>query len=293
MSDSAVVLIPGLAAAGMVLILLGATGRGTSGWHRPGRHRRRMRRLRDWMAQAGAGGASAGQLFALCLALGLLFGLTLLSMTGSAPLGLTFAVLAGYLPILALRARQRRRVRELREVWPEAIDHLVSGVRAGLSLPEAMAALAERGPQALREPFARFAAVYQATGRFGQGLDLLKAELADHTADRVVEALRVAREVGGSELGRILRTLSGFLRDEHRVRKELEARQTWVLVAARMSFATPWFVLLLLITKPETLAAYRGTAGTVVLAVGAAMATLGYRLMLWIGRLPSEERVLR
>ena len=47
--------------------------------------------------------------------------------------------------------------------------------------------------------------------------------LADSTADRVVETLRLAREVGGSELGRMLRTLSGFLRDELRVRKELGA----------------------------------------------------------------------
>ena len=50
--------------------------------------------------------------------------------------------------------------------------------------------------------------------------------LADSTADRVVETLRLAREVGGSELGRTLRTLrilSGFLRDELRVRKELGA----------------------------------------------------------------------
>jgi len=288
MSDPAVVLIPSLLAAGLVLIMLGATSK-----DRASRDRHRAGRLRDWMAQAGVGGASAGQLLALCLGLGLLAGLSLLVMTGSAWLAIAFAALTGYLPVLALRARQRRRARELREVWPDAIDHLVSAVRAGLSLPEAAAALGERGPPALREPFGRFAAAYHATGRFGHALDLLKAELADPTADRVVEALRVAREVGGSELGRILRTLSGFLRDEQRVRKEIEARQSWVLVAARMSFATPWLVLLLLSTKPETLAAYRGAAGAVVLAVGAVMATVGYRLMLLIGRLPFEERVLR
>jgi tight adherence protein B len=90
----------------------------------------------------------------------------------------------------------------------------------------------------------------------------------------------------------MLRTLLGFLRDEQRVRKELEARQTWVVVAARMAFATPW-VVLLLATRPEAVAAYRGTGGAVVLAVGAAMAVAGYRLMLAIGRLPAEGRVLR
>ena len=214
-------------------------------------------------------------------------------LTRSPWLGLAFAGLAGWLPIGALRARRRRRLRELREVWPDAIDNLASGVRAGLSLPEAVAGLAERGPETLRPPFARFADDYHATGRFGTALDRLKDELADPTADRVIEALRLAREVGGSELGRMLRTLSGFLRDEQRVRKELEARQTWVVVAARMAFATPWAVLLLLATRPEAVAAYRGGGGAVMLAIGAALAVAGYRVMLAIGRLPTEERVLR
>ena len=48
----------------------------------------------------------------------------------------------GVLPVSMLRARRLRRSRELREVWPDAIDHLASGVRAGLSLPEAVAGLA-------------------------------------------------------------------------------------------------------------------------------------------------------
>jgi tight adherence protein B len=274
-SDLSVLAIPALAVVGVVLLVLGVGGRA-------GRVRReRAGRARDWLAQAGVRGVRPWHVVALCGALGVLVGLGVLAMSGSVWLGLAFACLAGALPVVVLR-----------EVWPDAIDHLASGVRAGLSLPEAVAGLAERGPPPLRAPLARFADDYHATGRFGAALDRLKDELADPTADRVVEALRLAREVGGSELGRTLRILSGFLRDELRVRKELEARQSWVLVAARMAFVTPWVVLLLLATKPEAVAAYRGGGGALVLGVGAAMATAGYRLMLAIGRLPSEERVL-
>jgi tight adherence protein B len=285
-NDLAVLAIPAAGAAGVVLVALGLGGRTRAA------RRERTGRARDWLAQAGVRGVRPWQVVALCGALGGVAGLGVLAMSGSLWLGLAFAGLAGVLPVSMLRARRLRRSRELREVWPDAIDHLASGVRAGLSLPEAVAGLAERGPQPLRAPLARFADDYHATGRFGAALDRLKDELADPTADRVVEALRLAREVGGSELGRTLRTLSGFLRDELRVRKELEARQTWVLVAARMAFVTPWVVLLLLATRPEAVAAYKGAGGAVVLAVGAAMATAGYRLMLAIGRLPSEERVL-
>ncbi len=288
MDDLAVLGIPAVLVTGLVLLGLGVDGR-----TRPGRPRQWLRRFQDWAIQAGVRGVRPWHVVAVCGGAAAAAGLAVLALTRSPWLGLAFAGLAAWLPLGALQARRRRRLRELREVWPDAIDNLASGVRAGLSLPEAVAGLADRGPQALRAPFARFADDYHATGRFGGALDRLKNELADPVADRVIEALRLAREVGGSELGRMLRTLSGFLRDEQRVRKELEARQTWVVVAARMAFATPWAVLLLLATKPEAVAAYRGAGGAMVLAIGAAMAVAGYRVMLAIGRLPTEERVLR
>ncbi len=134
--------------------------------------------------------------------------------------------MGAYLPVAITRGRARRRQREFAEVWPEAVDNLSSAVRAGMSLPEALSGLAIRGPEPLRPAFAGFALDYQVTGRFGESLDRLKERLADPVGDRVVEGLRVAREVGGGDLGRLLRSLSGFLRDDARTRSELESRQT-------------------------------------------------------------------
>jgi hypothetical protein len=79
-----------------------------------------------------------------------------------------------------------------------------SAVRAGMSLPEGLSALALRGPEPLRAPFARFSAAYRASGRFGECLDALKDDLADPVGDRVCETIRVAREVGGSHLATTL-----------------------------------------------------------------------------------------
>ena len=67
---------------------------------------------------------------------------------------------------------------------------------------------AARGPEPLRTAFDQFALDYQVTGRFGECLDRLKDRLADPVGDRVIEGLRIAREVGGGELGRLLRNLS-------------------------------------------------------------------------------------
>jgi tight adherence protein B len=203
-----------------------------------------------------------------------------------------FAALAGYLPVAMLSGRVRRRQHELAEVWPEAVDNLSSAVRAGMSLPEALIQLGHRGPEPLRGPFLAFAVDYQVTGRFAESLDRLKARLADPVGDRVVESLRIAREVGGGELGGLLRNLSGFLREDARTRSELESRQSWTVNGARLAVSAPWLVLLLLCFQREVITRYASAAGVVVLATGAALCLLAYRSMVRIGRLPVERRVL-
>jgi tight adherence protein B len=103
----------------------------------------------------------------------------------------------------------------------------------------------------------------------------------------------MAREVGGTELGRLLRTLSAFLREDGRTRAELETRQGWTVNGARLAVAAPWAVLLLLSTQSTTLRAYDTGGGRVLLVTGAVVSFLAYRVMLRIGKLPEERRVLR
>jgi tight adherence protein B len=66
-----------------------------------------------------------------------------------------------------------------------------------------------------------------------------------------------------------------------------------VINAARLAVAAPWLVLLLLGTQSETLRAYDTAGGSLLLAIGAAVCVVAYRVMLHIGRLPEEQRVLR
>jgi tight adherence protein B len=256
------------------------------GPRRPGRRQQRL-------AAAGLTGINAAQLAALQVGLGLLVLVVVLLTTGTVTVSLAFGVFGFALPAVQVRRLAVRRRADLREVWPEVVDNLASAVRAGLSLPEALAALAVRGPEVVRPSFARFGAEYRSSGRFGACLDRLKADLADPVGDRIVETLRVAREVGGSDLGRVLRTLSTFLREDARARAELETRQGWVVQAARLAVAAPWVVLLLLATQSTTLAAYDSAAGTVLLIGGGAVCLFAYRLMLRIGRLPQDVRVLQ
>jgi tight adherence protein B len=258
--------------------------RGAPGW---------VSRRVDLLRQAGVDGIGSTQLLGAQVLCSLVVGVLVVALTSTLAVAASFAVFAFFGPIMVLRRMRRRRQVALRELWPEAVDNMASAVRAGMSLPEGLSALALRGPEPLRPQFARFSAAYRATGRFGECLDALKDDLADPVGDRVCETMRVAREVGGSDLGTVLRTLSELLRSDARTRSELETRQGWVVNAARLAVAAPWLVLLLLGTQSTTLRAYNSTGGVVLLAVGAAVCVVAYRIMLRIGKLPEEQRVLR
>ncbi|MGN6300839.1 MAG: type II secretion system F family protein [Angustibacter sp.] len=263
-------------------------------WEVPPRSaRRRTPWLQELVQQAGLPELAPQAVVAGCFACAALVLAVAQAFTRTLSVAVCLALIAGASPAMALRARGRRRQADLRHAWPDAVDHLASGVRAGLSLPEALSALAVRGPGDLRPAFAAFEVDYRATGRFDVALDDLKLRLADPVGDRVIESLRLARQVGGTDLGRLLRTLADFLRADARLRGELEARQSWTVNAARLAVAAPWIVLLLLATRPESLAAYSRPAGIAVLAVGAGVSVVSYVLMRRIARLPAERRVLR
>lgn len=278
-----------LAGSGLLLLWTGLTRRP----HPDQAQTEHFRRTRELLQQAGLTTISPVQLFALQGLSLALIGLTTLVITGSISVTVVFALAGSVLPRLLVDRMRNRRQSDLRELWPEVVDNLTSGVRAGLSLPEALAAIGARGPEQLREPFRQFGSDYRTTGRFTSSLDRLKDNLADPVGDRVCESLRVAREVGGTDLGRLLATLSGFLRDDARTRSELLARQSWSINAARMAVAAPWLVLLLLATQQTTLQAYDSPTGTAILVGGAVLSVVAYRVMMRIGRLPADRRVLR
>jgi tight adherence protein B len=251
------------------------------------------RPMADVLAQAGLPGVNPEQLYTVCGGLAFVVFVVVAGVSHTASIAAAFAAFAAYAPLALVRRRRAQRIAELRGLWPDVVDNLGSAVRAGLSLPEAVAQLAVRGPEPLRPEFERFAVDHRATGRFGDCLDRLKAALADPVADRIIESLRIARDVGGSDLGRLLRTLSQFLRDDARTRSELETRQGWTVAAARLALAAPWFVLATLSLRPQTVAAYDSAAGVAVLVCGAAVSVIAYRVMLHVARLPEDLRVLR
>ena len=66
------------------------------------------------------------------------------AVTSSITIGLAFTILTALGTKQFIKNRKVNRYTELGQIWPEVLDHLVSALNSGLSITEALAALAVR-----------------------------------------------------------------------------------------------------------------------------------------------------
>ncbi|WP_460774316.1 type II secretion system F family protein [Microbacterium sp. GXF7504] len=251
---------------------------------------RRPSRMTTLLAEAGFAHRPPTVLVVACLAFAVVAASAVWLLTAVPVLVLVSALAAGALPVLWLRGRARLLRRARRMLWPDVCDLLIAAVRSGLSLPDAVATLATSAPAPVRPVFAAYARDLSASGHFDTSILRVKAALADPVADRIVETLRMARDVGGTELVPVLRSLAAGVRSDATVRGEAEARQSWVRGAAVLGVVAPWLVMVLLAMRPEGARAYASPEGVVLIAVSAVVSVVAFRLMLRLGRLPEPRR---
>ncbi|CAH0159686.1 hypothetical protein SRABI76_01004 [Microbacterium oxydans] len=246
-----------------------------------------LARLRE---EAGLGSLTQRALLSVIVAAALGAASLVWLFTGLPVLAVLAALAGGSAPVMFLRGRRVRLRRVRRQLWPDVCDLLVASIRVGLSLPDAVAGLGASAPTALRPAFVVFARDLQATGRFESSLDRLKSTLADPIGDRIIETLRMARQVGGTELTAVLRALSASVRADAALRGEVEARQSWIRGAAVLGAVAPWVILGLLVMRPEGAAAYGTPEGVLVICIGAVISVVAFRIMIRIGRLSEPRR---
>ena len=276
-------LLPVVGALGVLLLYSGLTSTGRRGapW---------LIRVDRAVDEAGLGVRSTHLIAGTLVAIPVAF-IAGAGTTGSSIVGAMAAAGAAWAPVAYVRSRRLRRRRLFREAWPDALATMIAGIRAGVSLPETCMSLAERGPEQLRPAFHDFTSTYRASGSFHAALDGLRVHLTDPIADRVSVALGLAHDVGGTDLVRVLRTLADFVREDLRIRKEIEARWSWTVTAARIAAASPWIVLLMMSTRPEAAIAYASPGGGLVVLCGGIATVLGYRAMLRAAQLPEDRRL--
>jgi tight adherence protein B len=194
------------------------------------------------------------------------------------------------IPILASRRERQRLVRRI--ALADASAQLRDLIRAGLSPQDALTTLGRIGPEELRGEFERLAAERKFDG-FPRALAAMRERLSDPLFDQAAKALLIGYELGGTRLTPVLDRLEQATRAELRVQAELRAYQKRNVYQARVIAALP-LGLVLAISKlnPDYLAPLGGLGGDLALAYCVLSTVVGYRLLLWVTRLPDESRVL-
>jgi tight adherence protein B len=202
-------------------------------------------------------------------------------------------IFAASFPPAAARRRAERRRAAAREAWPRMVEELRLQVGSlGRSVPQALFDTGRHAPVELQPAFAEAERHWLVTTDFGRTVALLKAELADATADAVLETLLVAHEVGGTGVDRRLAALAEDRLEDLRCRRDAEAKQAGVRFARRFVLLVPVGMALAGLSIGSGREAYGTPAGQVavaggIAAVGACWAWAGLLL-----RLPTPERVL-
>ena len=225
------------------------------------------------------------------LIFGTLLAICVLALTSSLVIALTFMSLIAAISMVLAKRTNSKRYEAMNAGWPEVIDHLITGIQSGLSINESLAGLASRGPEILRPIFQEFALAMSRSGDFTTALLKLKSDCGQPGSDQIFEAISISKELGGSELLTILRTVGTFLRQDLALRREIDVKHGWIKNSAHFSAAAPWVLLLLLSTQPATARAFSTSSGALILFLGVAMTAIAYIWMAKLGELPGVPRV--
>ena len=134
---------------------------------------------------------------------------------------LLFMTVLGPLPYAFARYRKSRRMHAFREAFPDALDLLVSGMRAGLSFSAALQIVSEESPEPLRSEFA-ITVEEQALGLdLREALTNLTRRIEVMELRFFVTAVLLQRETGGN-LAEVLSNSAALIRDRFRVLGDIQ-----------------------------------------------------------------------
>ena len=204
------------------------------------------------------------------------------------PVSIVVAIL---LPGILLNQRKIKIQDQKMRQWTLLIYDLTSGVRAGLTIGEALAQALQNCEEPLRLDFQEAILEMNRSGQVSKVISILKNQITDTVGVTTLKLLQVVMKTGANDLATSLSILSNSSRENHNLIQELKAKQSWVLNGARISVISPWLVLLALWTQESVRNAYQNLIGQLILILVAAVGLFGYLVMKRIGRIEVFRRV--
>lgn len=231
------------------------------------------------------------QFWGAVAAAGALTFLVVLALTGLVAVSLVPAVVVATMPKAYLARKRSLRLGRIQEAWPDGLRDILASVRSGASLPSAIESLALFGPEPLREAFQGFD-VYSKSLGVVSALEMVKQDLADPTADRIVEVLILAYERGGTVVPEILEDLAEATTRDLWTMEQVRTEALEQKINSRVVFALPWVVLVAMTARSGAFRDfYSSSAGLLVVLLGGVMSLIGVAVASRLGGQPVEPRV--
>ena len=203
--------------------------------------------------------------------------------TGTLP-ALFFAVMGWAGPLIWLRWRQKRRLREFEVQLPDAIEMLVSAMKSGYSFQAATQFIGDEMIPPLGPEFARFYDEQRLGIDVRSALLAMQSRMDSLDLKMFVTAVLIQRETGGN-LSEVLTNLADLVRQRLAMRSQIQTLIAEPKLSARflavlpvivfgvLSFLNPGFF------DPMT---REGSTGRVVLIGAAVSVVVGYMIMMKI-----------
>jgi tight adherence protein B len=171
-----------------------------------------------------------------------ILGLLTYARTENLVFGLLVSVLAGLSPLLYVRMRRRRRLRDFEEQLPDALSVIARSLKAGLPFTESIKMVSTEMDGPVAEEFGRVFAELNYGGDVRSALFGLLERTPSVAVMAVVTAVLIERETGGN-LADVLDRIGNLIRQRFRFQRSVrtltsEGRSTaWVASVAPFAVA--------------------------------------------------------
>jgi tight adherence protein B len=187
-------------------------------------------------------------------------------------------------PIFWLRRRQKKRLLEFEQQLPDAIDMLVSAMKAGYSFQAATQFIGEEMIAPLGPEFSRFYDEQRLGIDVRTALIGMQGRLDSLDLKMFVTAVLIQRETGGN-LGEVLQNLADLIRQRISMKSQIQTLIAEPKLSARFLAVLPIVVFLAIsVMNPHFFDAMTaaGSGGRTALTAAAISVAVGYMIMMKI-----------
>jgi tight adherence protein B len=230
-----------------------------------------------------AGSAAKPGTFVLALGIAGVSGALAGSVLGS--LALPLAGVGLVVPVVWLKQRQRRRLAAFQEQLPEALDMLVSAMRAGYSFQTAMKFVGEEMPAPLGAEFLQFYDEQRLGVEVRTALLALQDRSASADMKMFVTAVLIHRDTGGN-LSEVLSNIADVMRQRADVHRQVDTLTAQSKLSARILAVLPLMVFGAVISMDREFIRpmLEEPTGRFMLAYAAVSVILGYLILMRIAK---------